>query len=135
MYVSPIQEHRKNLVAKRILREVKGLSLIWRYSPFPCFPLFSAIQVAPKLAPKIMREIAFDAPHDWGKRLLNQLAIGGVKSNLFFRGTSVRRSMGFLPQTQVLKDLSNDVPLVNEANDSFRRSTWGRQEDLFRTPC
>ncbi len=26
--------------------------------------------------------------------------------------------MRFLPQTQVLKDLSNDVPLVNEANDS-----------------
>jgi len=25
--------------------------------------------------------------------------------------------MSFFPQTQVLKDLSNDVPLVNEAND------------------
>jgi hypothetical protein len=24
--------------------------------------------------------------------------------------------MSFFPQTQVLKDLSNDVPLVNEAN-------------------
>jgi hypothetical protein len=26
--------------------------------------------------------------------------------------------MSFFPQTLVLKDLSNDVPLVNEANDS-----------------
>ncbi len=26
--------------------------------------------------------------------------------------------MSFFPQTQVLKDLSNDVPLVIEANDS-----------------
>jgi len=29
--------------------------------------------------------------------------------------TAAWRGMSFFPQTQVLKDLSNDVPLVNEA--------------------
>ncbi len=54
-----------------------------------------------------------------GEVFLRQLAVGGVKSNLFLRGTSIRRGMSFFPQTQVLKDLSNDVPLVNEANDCY----------------
>ncbi len=52
-------------------------------------------------------------------RLLNHPAVGGVKSNLFLRGTSIRRGMSFFQQTQVLKDLSKDLLLVNEANVSL----------------
>jgi len=32
--------------------------------------------------------------------------------------TSIRRGMGFLPQTQVLKDLFNDVRPVKKADDA-----------------
>ncbi len=48
---------------------------------------------------EVSRDKAGHLPPDWGKRLLNQLAIGRVKGDLFFRGTSIRRGMGFLPQT------------------------------------
>jgi len=37
---------------------------------------------------------------------------------------STRRSMRFFPQTRVLKDLSNDVPLVNEAKVPWLRTDW-----------
>jgi len=64
------------------------------------------------------------------REFLNQLAVGGVKSKPFFRGASIWRGMSLFPKTQVLKDLSNDVSLVNEANNShFARALvgdWGR---------
>jgi len=37
--------------------------------------------------------------------------------NLFLGGTSIRRGMGFLPQTQVLKNFLDDRTLVDEADD------------------
>jgi len=33
--------------------------------------------------------------------------------------------MGFFPQAQVLKDFSNDVPPVDEANDAHFAGTFG----------
>ncbi len=58
-------------------------------------------------------------------RVLHQLAVGGVKSNLFHRRTSVRRGLSFFPQAQMLKDLSNDVPPVDEANEFHFAGTFG----------
>ncbi|MCZ6623208.1 MAG: hypothetical protein O7B35_03075 [Deltaproteobacteria bacterium] len=37
-------------------------------------------------------------PTDWGKRLLNQLAIGRVKDDLSFSMVLVRRCVGFFPE-------------------------------------
>jgi hypothetical protein len=38
--------------------------------------------------------------------------------------------MGIFPQTQVLEDLSNDVSLVNEANDSHFAGALGANQRI-----
>ncbi len=58
-------------------------------------------------------------PHPSGRGILPK------EGNLILRGTSIRWGMRFLLQTQVLKDLSNGVPLVNEANDSHFSRAFG----------
>ncbi len=57
-------------------------------------------------------------PPEWGKRLLNQLAIGRVKGDLSSRGVAIRRGVSLFPQTQVLKDLFNEVRPVKKADDA-----------------
>ena len=52
---------------------------------------------------------------------MDRRSILRIKSDLTFGRVSIWRGMSFFPQTQVLKDLSNDVPLVNEAM-SFKRA-------------
>jgi hypothetical protein len=44
--------------------------------------------------------------------------------------------MSFFPQTQVLKDLSNDVPLVNEAHAAHYAGAFGADNwtDLGANP-
>jgi len=57
-------------------------------------------------------------PPDWGMRLLNNLAVGWIEGNLFYRCISSGRGRGLFPQTQVLKDLFDDLRLVNKADDA-----------------
>src|SRR3970282_551504 len=57
-------------------------------------------------------------PPDWGMRLLNNLAAGRIEGHLFHRRISSRRGLGLFPETQVLKDLFDDLWLVDEADDS-----------------
>jgi len=44
--------------------------------------------------------------------------------------TSIRRGVGFLPQTQVLKDLFDDRTLVDEANDSHFAGALGADKRI-----
>jgi len=39
--------------------------------------------------------------------------------------------VSLLPQTQVLKDLFNDIPLVNEANDSHFTGALGTNQRVY----
>ncbi len=45
------------------------------------------------------RDKAGHLPPDWGKRLLNQLAIGRVKDDLFFWRPSIWWRVGLFPKT------------------------------------
>ena len=56
------------------------------------------------------------------KRLLNNLAVGWVEGNLFHRFDKLTtgrwicsgRGMRFFPETQVLKDIFDDIRLVDD---------------------
>ena len=63
---------------------------------------------------EVSRDKAGHLPPDWGKRLLNQLAIGRVKGKFFAWRTSIWRGMRVLPQTQVLKNFFDDRTLVDD---------------------
>jgi hypothetical protein len=69
-------------------------------------------------------------PPDWGKRLLNQLAIGRVKDKFFAWRTSIWRGMRVLPQTQVLKNFFADRTLVDEANDPHFAGALGADKRI-----
>ena len=64
--------------------------------------------------------------------------VGGLNSNLLLRGTSIRRGMGFPPQTEALKKffddrtlLDNDVPILENV---YLEEVAGKRRAVFCFP-
>ena len=57
-------------------------------------------------------------PTAQGKKGSSELGVGGVKSDHFFSLVPVWRGLGLFPETQMFKDILDDIRLVDEADDA-----------------
>jgi hypothetical protein len=59
------------------------------------------------------------------KKESDELGVGGVKSDHFFSLVPVWRGLGLLPETQMFKDLLDDLRLVDAADDAHLSRAFG----------
>ena len=69
-------------------------------------------------------------PTAQGKKGSNELGVGGVKSDHFFSLVPVWRGLGLFPETQMFKDLLDDIRLVDEADDAHPSLGFGTSKGV-----
>jgi hypothetical protein len=64
------------------------------------------------------------------KKGSDELGVGGVKSDHFFSLVPVWRGLGLFPETQMFKDILDDIRLVDEADDAHPSLGFGTSKGV-----